>query len=108
MAVSVAPYVEHVVSKDKSEEWNECVGDVLKQLRKAADLTQDDVAKKVGKSRRTIIDIEAGKGWNLRLVSALIFDVYDSNPANVNLKAYALWKARQMPVDLDLDNLDLK
>lgn len=105
--IVVAPYVEHVVSKSDSEIWNECLGKALAKHRADKGWTQDDLAKMLGKTRRTVSDIETGKAWNNRLINQLIFDVYGTNPAKVHLIAYAIWKSEKMPIDIDLDDIGL-
>lgn len=51
----------------------------LPKLRKSCHLSQTDVAKKIGKSRQTVSDIERGAapmGWDTYLALILVFKTY--------------------------------
>lgn len=51
----------------------------LPKLRKGCHLSQTDVAKKIGKSRQTVSDIERGvapMGWDTFLALVLVFKMY--------------------------------
>lgn len=61
MTVAAAPYVEIFVAVDALTEWKKAIGQELAVERKANDLGQEDMAKRLGVSRRTLSDVEQGK-----------------------------------------------
>lgn len=60
------------------------LGEKLRQLRKSRNLNQQQLADKVGVSRRLVIDIEAGRGTSL-LVFIKILKVFNKTDKLLDL-----------------------
>lgn len=100
MAIEALVYWEEdPVTND--EEWLSILGAQLAELRDEKDLTQDQVAAKLGVSRRTIVKYESGEGKRLPFFLQYL-EVLDSDLAMLALRSRGIIKARRV----DLDALD--